>query len=348
MDVKVDRKTLEQVLAKYGIAGSVVNVKPFFDYVEPAKSTVKVIYEVTLEDGKRRIVKLLNEPEESRSSRENVERQSRFSEHMRLRGIDTPQRYTAGDVCCTETVVAGVPCVTTVEDWCGEEIRFIDPETARKIGALMARMHCISLEDGLKLDAGTLFSAAYDNDVDVWPQFLELVKTDGIDGKAAEEIAALRQEKLERIRAVWEDLPRCAVQGDVSVNNLVMAEDGHLKIFDYNNAGDEVCVGDLILEGLLTAYEMDLPEGAPQSSRDGLFAEFVRGYLAVRPLTAEEREIAWEIYTLWHGLWFTRVVYNEDSLQKLLERGEEEKANEVLKDMLRDMQQEDTGLFDIG
>lgn len=345
MDVKVDGKTLTQVLVRYGISGGIVDVQPFFDYVKPEKGTVKVIYGVTLADGRKRIVKLLNEPEESRSSRENVEKQSRFSEHLRNRGIDTPKRYSAEGTYCTQTMVAGVPCVTTVEDWSGEEIRFIDPEISQKIGALMARMHAISLEDGLKLDAETLFSAAYDNDVDAWLQFTELVKAEGIDGATVARITALRQEKLTKIRDRWNALPRCAVQGDVSVNNLVLAEDGHLKVFDYNNAGDEVCVGDLILEGLLTAYEMDLPEGVPQSSRDQLFAAFVKGYLSARPLTPDEQELAWEIYTLWHGLWFTRVVYNEDSLQKLLERGEVEKANQSLMDMLRDMEQENIGLF---
>ena len=116
-------------------------------------------------------------------------------------------------------------------------------------------------------------------------------------------------------------------------------------MFDYNNAGDEVLVSDLVMEGLLTAYEMDLPDGVPASYREKLFPSLLKGYLSERPLSEPERGAAWEIYTLYHGLWFSRIVYHNDSLEKLVQRGDYDAANRLLRQMLSDMTQQDDGRF---
>lgn len=172
-------------------------------------------------------------------------------------------------------------------------------------------MHTISLENKCEIGHRTLFSAAYWNDVDCFPEFCDITKDEKLDQAVVAQIKALRDEKLESIRAVWETLPKAAVQGDISINNLVYSEDG-LIVFDYNNAGDEVLISDLVMEGLLTAYEMELHDGTPASYREQIFPALLKGYLSVRSLSEAERKTAWEVYTLYHGLWFTRIVtYND-------------------------------------
>ena len=208
----------------------------------------------------------------------------------------------------------------------------------------MARLHTISLKNKCEIGHRTLFSAAYWNDVDSFPEFCEITKDENLDQAVVGQIKALREEKLARIRAVWETLPKAAVQGDISINNLVHTEDG-LIVFDYNNAGDEVLVSDLVMEGLLTAYEMDLPDGTPASYREQLFPAFLKGYLSVRALSDAESAAAWQIYTLYHGLWFTRIVYNDDSLASLVKNGDFDAANRLLLKMLSDMQEADDGRF---
>ena len=220
----------------------------------------------------------------------------------------------------------------------------ITTDIAYEIGTLMARMHLISLEHGCIIGHRTLFSAAYWNDVDVFPEFCEITKDERLDQGVAAQIKSLREEKLERIRAIWETLPKAAVQGDISINNLVHDEKG-LIVFDYNNAGDEVLISDLVMEGLLTAYEMDLAEGIPASYREQLFPALLKGYLSVRALSEAECTAAWEVYTLYHGLWFTRIVYYDDSLDSLVKKGDYDGANRLLMKMLTDMQESDDGRF---
>jgi hypothetical protein len=90
---------------------------------------------------------------------------------------------------------------------------------------------------------------------------------------------------------------------------------------------------------------MDLEEGAPASLRERLFPAFLNGYLSVRPLTEAERRVGREIYTLYHALWFTRIVYNEDSLEKRIARGDLDGANALLRRMLADLTAPDDGNY---
>lgn len=107
---------------------------------------------------------------------QKVEKQSRFSEMMRSGGIKTPARYRAAGKYVTEFSYHEHPCLVTVEDWCGEEITVITTDIAYQIGVLMARMHMISLSNKFEIGHGTLFSAAYWNDVDVYSDFCEIAK----------------------------------------------------------------------------------------------------------------------------------------------------------------------------
>lgn len=343
MENMVETEIIESILKQYGFDAHVADQISYIHAIEE-NGWMKLIFRVTLEDGRMLVIKLLHEDDDLEVEHRKYEKQSIFSEFMRSCGISTPARHRSDGKFCIRYVYRDLPCIVTVEDWCGEEIREITEDIAYKIGELMARMHKLSLENGCEIGHRTLFSAAYWNDVDAYSDFCEITTDEKLDQSIVAQIKMLREEKLERIRSVWESLPRAAVQGDVSINNLVNSEDG-LVVFDYNNAGDEVLISDLVLEGLLTAYEMDLPEGTSASCREKLFPELLKGYLSVRPLSVAESAAAWEVYTLYHALWFTRVIYNDDSLQTLVANGEYDAANCLLQQMLTDMTEVDDGRF---
>lgn len=277
---------------------------------------------------------------------EKVENQSIFSEQMRNSGIRTAKRYQANGRYCNQFIYHGLPCLIAVEDWCGEEITEINTDIAYQIGELMAQMHTLSLEQNCKIGHRTLFSVAYWNDVDAFPEFCKITNNENLDQETVAKIKALREEKLNRLRFIWNSLPKAAVQGDISINNLVSTDDG-LILFDYNNAGDEVLVSDLVMEGLLTAYEMDLPPNVSETYTEQLFSAFLKGYLSLRPLSEAESSAAWDIYTLYHGLWFTRIVYRDSALDSLAKSENYEAANRLLSKMLVDMEEANDGRFTV-
>lgn len=341
----IPESVIHSVLERYGMDSAFSEQTEYINYNgEFGDNLVKVILSVLLENGKRVVIKILREEEELLKDRAKIEKQSAFSEFMRKNGIKTPLRYMANGSYCNEFLYHDQLCNVTVEEWCGKEITEINPDISRKIGELMARMHILSLENKCEIGCGTLFSAAERNDVDAFQQFCQICKNENLEQILVEQIKKLHDEKLEAIRAFWGKLPKAAVQGDISVNNLVYGEK-ELTVFDYNNAGDEVLISDLVLEGLLTAYEMELPEGAAPSLREQLFPALLDGYLSIRKLSEEEAETAWLIYTLYHSLWFTKIVYNEDSLEKLVEKEDFAAANCLLAQMLADLTEYDDGRF---
>lgn len=343
--LNVKREAIHSVLDIFGMDSAFGEQREYINCNgEQGDDIVKIILSVLLANGKRVVIKILREEDELRKGRAKIERQSAFSEFMRQNGIKTPMRYKAGGKYCHEYIYNGRACNVTVEDWCGLEIAEINAEIAYKIGELMARMHILSLENKCTIGCGTLFSAAYWNDVDAFPRFCDIGQNAKLDQSMVEQIKRLHAEKLRALRAVWHKLPRAAVQGDISINNLVY-ENGELTVFDYNNAGDEVLISDLVMEGLLTAYEMELPAGVEKCKRAELFPAFLKGYLAKRRLSEQEADAAWIIYTLYNSLWFTKIVYNSDSLEKLIEKENYAAANQLLAQMLADITQSDDGRF---
>lgn len=343
MEKTVEFEVIETILQLYDIHEQVVDQKIYIHVIED-NGWMKLIFRVTLANGRLLVIKILHEDDDIKTEIQKVEKQSYFSEMMRCHGIKTPARYMTDGKYVAAFTYHDLPCMVTVEDWCGEEITEITTDVAYRIGELMARMHTISLSNKYEIGHRTLFSAAYWNDVDAFSDFCEITKDEKLEQAIVKQIITLHDEKLEHLRAVWGTLPKAAVQGDISINNLVQAEGG-LVVFDYNNAGDEVLISDLVMEGLLTAYEMELPNETPVSYRDKIFPALLKGYLSVRPLSEAESKAAWEAYTLYHGLWFTRIIYNDDCLEKLVGNGDYDDANRLLKQMLGDMMEADDGRF---
>ncbi len=294
----------------------------------------KFITGVTLRDGRRIVVKLVREDEgTAQGEREKLERQSAYAEMLRENGIAAPQRYRADGAYCIVFRMAFGEICATAEDWCGDEITAITEPLSFGIGALLAQIHTVSAQNGFTIGRGTLFGAAAENDVNAFDELCRLAENERIDKDVFAAIRALYEHRMNELRTVWDSLPRAATQGDISINNLVDTGDG-LIVFDFNNAGDETLVSDMVLEGLLTAYEMDLPEDTPPEAPQRLFGAFVRGYRSVRALSDAERAAAWMIYVLYDSLWFTKILYNENSVQGYLQRGDTDGANRKLQEML--------------
>ena len=342
---KLTESDIKAVLELYGFETGFSERNDYLSYYEECGYNAKFVVSVLPDCGKRVVLKMVSIKEDDLlKEREKIEKQSAFSEFLRQNGIRTPGRYTANGKFCNVCVCKNYPCNVTVEDWCGDEITEINTDISYKIGELLARMHILSLENRCTIGCGTLFSAAYWNDVDAYEDFCRICENEHLDRGIVRQIQKHREEKLEALRSVWDRLPKAAVQGDISINNLVYGKD-ELTVFDYNNAGDEVLVSDLVMEGLLTAYEMDLPEGTDPGYREHFFPALLNGYLSRRQLSDEEADAAWIIYTLYHALWFTRIIYNENSLGKLVEKEDYESANRLLAQMLADMTETDDGRF---
>lgn len=173
----VQEAPVRSILALYGLDTDFSALKEYINYEgegDNGDKAVKAVLSVQLASGKRVVIKILHEENDLLDDRAKIEKQSAFSEMMRDSGILTPMRYMANGRYCSAFTYNNIPCNVTVEDWCGEEISELNTEISYKIGELMARMHTLSLDKGCEIGCGTLFSAAYWNDVDVFDDFCDI------------------------------------------------------------------------------------------------------------------------------------------------------------------------------
>lgn len=327
--VNIELENLVDVLALYNITEQISDFKFFINWYNDKTSEMKVIAKIDFVNRSPLIVKLVRE---DRHPHDVIEKQSEFSEYLRNQGILTPKRYISGDSYCIKYKLSDIYLNVTVEDYFGEEIKTIDFKLAYKIGQLIARTHIISEKGNCHIEANTIFNVVGYNEVIGYDKFVEFGENGKIDSEMYQKIKKVYSDKLERIKLLWDRLPKYAIQGDCSINNLTYIGE-EVGIFDYNIAGDETLVGDMVLEGLLTANEMDLAEGLSDTERIELFRSFYNGYINERPLTVDEENVLSDIYAISSGLWFTKIDFNENSLTKLVERNECDKINLLLQEI---------------
>jgi Ser/Thr protein kinase RdoA (MazF antagonist) len=330
--MKIELQDISNILPLYNINSDVVDYTFFIDGFDEDSYEMKFIIKVELTDGRLLVVKFIRQ---EMSPHNVIEEQSHFSEYLRNRGILTPKRYKSGDSYCIAYPFNGFTLDITVEDYFGEEIKDINNELAYKIGQLMGKNHRLAENDNFHINNRTLFNVVGKNDVSGYDDFLEFGKGGLIAGDIFTQICAVYNTKLNRLKDVWGDLPRYATQGDYSTNNLVYIGDD-IGIFDYNNAGDETLISDMVLEGLLTAYE----NGLTDADRLGLFKSFINGYIEQRPLSEKEKAVFSDIYAVAWGMWYSRILYSNNSLEELIKNKEYEKVSELMQKIFHDIDSE--------
>lgn len=349
--MNITPEIIAPLLREYGISTAVTNVE-FFINRQSADNNIKIVAKVEVKHREPLVLKLIREPAHSHGE---IERQCVFAEHLRRNGIATPEHYSASGNYCLERTIDGVRVNVVLEDFAASETEAVDPEVAREAGKLMARIHRLSFRDNFKIGAPSLFNALGQNGASGIESFRELaehaeasmVKSVSYPHRFCKkpelcrEIITIYDRKLASAADVWGRLPCSAVQGDITISNLYNAGD-RLGVFDFNNAGDETLIGDMILEGLTMANEAVLAEGLTDADRPGIFRSFLDGYRAICPLTPDERMAACELYPAYSALWHTKV----DALAKLMHTpGECEKADELLSAMYEEINSDARKIF---
>ncbi|WP_339249944.1 hypothetical protein NSQ43_10420 [Sporosarcina sp. FSL W8-0480] len=340
--MKIDLETINEVLAMYKINGQVTNIHYFIHYYDETNAEVKIICKVKFADRNPLVVKFVREKEHPTHI---IESQSVFSDYLRKHGILTPKRYVSKGRYCQNYKLNHLKVAVTVEDYLGEEIKAIDLTLAYKLGQLLGKIHRISEEGNCLIGSPTIFNLVGYNEVSGYDAFCKLGDSGAIDTVMYRKINELYTKKLETVKLAWNRLPRFATQGDISINNLSYIE-GDIGIYDYNIAGDETLVGDMVLEGLLTACEMDLADGLTDNDRKELFIYFYKGYITERPLSDDEKGVLSDIYSLSSALWFTKIKHNDSSLENLVECEAFDKVERLLEEIYAVLHKDHHELFE--
>lgn len=327
---RITKKILQEVLEDYGFFREIAEFSYFTNVCGENQGfkSYRMILKVTLEEGWSLVVKFIREKE---SPAELVEKQSLFSETLRMRGIPTSRKYLCADSYCTSYYLGEEEFVVTVEDYLGEPVREVTGRLIYEMAKLIGKIHRESQDSGLSIGTSTLFREIMEDRTDFLKLF-EDVDYGVLDTAVMEEIQELYIPHMEKLKKVWNQLPRAAVQGDVWIyNNLTQTKDG-LAIFDYNLSGDETLLGDLVLAWMRTKYSINW-ENTPDCP-DELFRMFMKGYLLERPLEEIEKRAFGDVMTAAETAYYTK------HIKVLVEQGRLEEAREKFPEILRILKKE--------
>ena len=330
----VNSDDIQRVLGEYGVTARVRGAEELVRYrYDEESGQARLILKCTLDGGDALIVKFKNE---DGVTRELIEAQSRFSEHLAENGVPTAEFLRAGDAIAIQRELNGFRVCVTAERFRDGEIKIIDGDIAEKTGALLARTHNIAQRDDMHVDCPVIFDIFADwNDLFSFSLFEELRgKFEGEDAARFERILSNYRRRMAALDSL-RGRRRYAVQGDISQCNLFMTADGEIGMFDFNRCGDNVLFCDAIMQAVFEARLMDCDRELTDEYSRELLRRFLRGYHSVRPFTAGERALIPQLTAVINAFWLSDIYYGENSLTKLAERGDTAAAGGMLRRMER-------------
>ena len=253
----MDNKEIINILREYGIDG-------FSDKTE-IDSTNGDDYRLNVIIDKKYVLRINN----AVMTEERLASIDRLVEKYRRIGVLAPRLFknkegdylsAHGDHVCYVSEYLDYPLWEEKED--ETDVETIRKEVLRSIGRLSKKYSNEDLSDVMSMWS-IIDLAPLDVDVDEKQENLDLL-VENLKGlgetELAHEVEAFNDSARERIRALYNDLPRCVIQGDLNASNILI-EDGHfVGLIDFNMAGTEVNVNHFCCETNEEITEEDFAE----------------------------------------------------------------------------------------
>ncbi|MCC0564873.1 phosphotransferase [Brevibacillus borstelensis] len=175
----------------------------------------------------------------------------------------------------------------------GKEADCLDPGLIRQAGEWLGAIHRLSAEDAIPFTSfspWSMFGPTDDLAEDVCT-LQKAVQASEANQSLWQEIYALYEKKRAFLEILWPDFPAEAVQGDFSLNNLLVDDDGSLcSIIDFHLAGNDGILCHFAGEAAFLAYEADRKDDDSEETGDLYFGAFAAGYFKNRQLHDLERD----------------------------------------------------------
>lgn len=333
---EVNFDEINYLLHEYGIAENANNYSELLRYHyeknNPNSKEVRLINKAMFSDCLPVVIKFLNE---KRFSRELIEEQSEFSEHLRCRGINVAQRYMSKGHFANTYQACGIQVTVTVEDFMPGEMKYLTPEITYKIGEMLASEHNISEADNCHVNNETIFNPMSTNALFAYDDFIKLRPQ--LNKEEADIFLQIVDHYTKRIKALQplKKRNKYAVQGDLSDCNLFIDESGNTGMFDFNNCGDNYLLGDAIMQGIFVARLQNYTQPLTDEYSITLFKKFLLGYNSIRAFTDEDIFLIPHLYAIIDTFWNTQINYGGGCLKNLLKAGRKKEIDALLHKMLK-------------
>lgn len=309
----IDSNTIQKILYQYGIKEKILNIVSLQE--SRNQGQIRLLFQISLSNYSKLVCRISNE---KGFTKKLIEQQCCFSEKMRKNGIPVAKKYKASDNYCIENIYEGYMCCVTLEDYAGLDLQKVTLETFGQLGRLMGQMHAASEHDPSEIDYSVIGKAIKNLDAkfdrilanaDPAVQKLSCIK------KIGEKHDGL----IHTLRNKLDQLPHGAVHGDLGAFNNLVHKDGKIFIIDFNLAGDEPFLCDMLACFYSSIYKYSWKEELEKIDYEKAFSTYIQEYNYQRQLTKLEKSCFGVTAALFDGLYYCKSIIEEYSKTQNME-----------------------------
>jgi len=318
---KIKETTINDVLNEFDF-----NKANSFSCMQHYETEVKfrIVFKVITVDKRKLVIKFFNDRDVSRQA---LNMHGVMSNLFIRNGIEVSKRYkhNDGNYYITKDIDGRITDITVEEFICGNEMKRTSLFLMSEIGKRLGKMHLISEEENLIVGNGSASSlfvgtesdklGEFDENMDNFKFFKNILKNNQYENDLVNEIISLYEKKRSQLKQVWAELPRGAVQGDLSPNNILLDKNNKINgIIDFHIAGDEVFINDMLSTGIFLAYEIEPTEDEININKDQYLLAFISGYKEYRTLSSLEYSVMNNIYNITRPFRYRNVIKLKEML----------------------------------
>ena len=243
-----------------------------------------------------------------KGKREYVEKCCEYAEYLRREDFPTVC-YQKGKE-DSYTYLYNSKILTLEKALKGMEVEILTDEHLNSIALLLGEQHQLSMKSGIHINKATSWSlfggnateeiGDYDeNELSFW-QMREACQQESLFPRI-EEFYIQRRARLEK---VWTTLPRGPVQGDFCYYNMVFSDSSLTGCYDYNLAGDEVYINELVAVAIYHCWHVPYVGAKSEIER---FWSFIHYYEQGRSLENTERDVIGDLFAIIRAFRYDRV-----------------------------------------
>lgn len=280
----MDKQDILGILREYGIDG--------FSEKKEIDSTNGDDYRLNIIIDKKYVLRINN----AVMTEERLASIDRLAERYRSIGVLAPHFYknkskkylTAKDNhVCYVSEYLDFPLLKELEYVINAEV--IRKEVLRSIGKLSKKFSNVDLSEVMSMWS-IIDLAPLDVNVDEKQENLDLLveelKEYG-ETELAYEVKQFNDRARERIKAVYKELPRCVIQGDLNASNILIEDNHFVGLIDFNMAGTEVNVNHFCCETNEEISEKNFME----KDADEIYVSWVEGQQKMLDIILSEYQL---------------------------------------------------------
>lgn len=290
------------------------NILRAFDIKETVKSVVCI--QSTERNGEYRHIYKINSHMHSWicriSNEENypsqlVEKQSEFAMLLYQNGVITAKKRRSRGHYCLEYFWKDTRVRIILEEFLGEDFSNLTKNTFSDFGRILGQIHRISEESGMKIGTSYVSEALCHNKAR-FKSILGKAKPCFPDLEELKTLADIHDGLAENLGKDWNELPKGAVHGDLGLyNNFIDTKEG-LGIIDFNLAGDEAYIGDVLSSFFASIHKYSWHEKLQYVDKEKAYMDFLASYCTQRVFKECEKKYFSKISALFDGIFFFKAI----------------------------------------